>query len=257
MDTNMLKYIMIGSGALFAIIIIVYLILNKKMNKSEYRQIKKLQEGTKADNFSLDILYQKLYLTYIRTPFIKRYIYKLRRRLEILNIDDEYTTRKDSARILTNAILILIPVVLITILISKNNTLLMCILLIFELFIVDTMVEGMVDKIDNNLLREQIDFFAEIRHAYHEYNMVEEAIYQVSLDDEKSVSKQGEKIYEVLSSDDPETELEKYYDIAPNSYLKEFAGISYLTQEFGDRKEDDNSSLYIIFINNITQEMQI
>ena len=257
MDTNMLKYIMIGSGALFAIIIIIYLILNKKMNKSEYRQIKKLQEGTKADNFSLDILYQKLYLTYIRTPFIKRYIYKLRRRLEILNIDDEYTTRKDSARILTNAILILIPVVLITILISKNNTLLMCILLIFELFIVDTMVEGMVDKIDNNLLREQIDFFAEIRHAYHEYNMVEEAIYQVSLDDEKSVSKQGEKIYEVLSSDDPETELEKYYDIAPNSYLKEFAGISYLTQEFGDRKEDDNSSLYLKNINNITQEMQI
>ena len=257
MDTNMLKYIMIGSGVLFAVIIVVYLILNKKMNKSEYRQIKKLQEGTKADNFSLDILYQKLYLTYIRTPFIKRYIYKLRRRLEILNIDDEYTTRKDSARILTNAILILIPVVLITILISKNNTLLMCILLIFELFIVDTMVEGMVDKIDNNLLREQIDFFAEIRHAYHEYNMVEEAIYQVSLDDEKSVSKQGEKIYEVLSSDDPETELEKYYDIAPNSYLKEFAGISYLTQEFGDRKEDDNSSLYLKNINNITQEMQI
>ena len=74
------------------------------------------------------------------------------------------------------------------------------ILLIFELFIVDTLVSGMVDKIDNNLLREQIDFFAEIRHAYHEYNMVEEAIYQVSLDDEKSVSKQGEKIYEILSS---------------------------------------------------------
>ena len=32
-------------------------------------------------------------------------------------------------------------------------------------------------------------------------------------------------------SDDPETELEKYYDIAPNSFLKEFAGISYLTKE--------------------------
>ena len=48
----------------------------------------------------------------------------------------------------------------------------------------DTFLDGMVDKIDNNLLREQIDFFSEIRHAYHEYNMVEEAIYQVSLDDE-------------------------------------------------------------------------
>ena len=256
-DTNILKYLMIGTGVLFSVIIIVYSILVKKMGKSEYRQIKKLQEGTKSSGFSMDILYQKLYLTYIKTPFIKRYIYKLRRRLEILNIDDEYTTRKDSAKILTNAILILIPIILITVLIAKDNVLLMSILLIFELFIVDTMVDGMVDKIDNNLLREQIDFFAEIRHAYHEYNMVEEAIYQVSLDDEKSISKQGEKIYEILSSDDPETELEKYYDIAPNSYLKEFAGISYLTQEFGDRKEEDGSSLYLKNINNITQEMQI
>ena len=256
-DTNLLKYIMIGSGAIFAIIIIIYLILRKKMGKSEYRQMKKLQEGTKASSFSMDILYQKLYIRYTKTPFIKRYIYKLRRRLEILNIDDEYITRRESAKILTNAILILFPVALITILITKNNLLLMSILLIFELFIVDTLVDGMVDKIDNNLLKEQIDFFAEIRHAYHEFNMVEEAIYQVSLDDEKSVSRQGEKIYEILISDDPETELEKYYDIAPNSYLKEFAGISYLTREFGDRKDDNGSSLYLKNINNITQEMQI
>ena len=256
MDINILKYFIIGFAILFAFIIVAYIILRKKMNKSEYRQMKKLQEGTKADTFSLEILYQRLYLTYIKTPFIKRYIYKLRRRLEILNIDDEYTTRKDSARILTNAILILIPVTLIKILITHSNILLMSILLIFELFIVDTMVDGMVEKIDNNLLKEQIDFFAEIRHAYHEYNMVEEAIYQVSLDDEKSVSKQGEKIYEILISDDPETELEKYYDIAPNSYLKEFAGISYLTQEFGDR-EEDGASLYLKNVNNITQEMQI
>ena len=40
--------------------------------------------------------------------------------------------------------------------------------------------------------------------------MVEEAIYQVSQDDEKSVSRQGEKIYEILISNDPEIELEKY-----------------------------------------------
>lgn len=255
-DTSILKYLIIGTGVLFAVIIGVYIILTKKMGKSEYRQMKKLQEGTRASTFSTEILYQKLYLTYIKTPFIKRYLYKLRRRLEILNIDDEYTTRRDSAKILTNAILILLPVVTITIIIAHANFLLMAILLIFELFIVDTMVDGMVDKIDNNLLKEQIDFFAEIRHAYHEFNMVEEAIYQVSLDDEKSVSKQGEKIYEILISDDPEMELEKYYDIAPNSYLKEFAGISYLTREFGDRQED-GSSLYLKNINNITQEMQI
>lgn len=256
MSTQMLTYIMIGTGVLFAFVLIAVFILNKKMAKSEYRQMKKLQEGTKESSFSLDILYQKLYITYTKTPFLKRYIVKLRRRLEILNIDDEYTTRKDAAKVLTRAILILIPVITITIMIAHSNYMLLTILLIFELFIIDTMIEGMVDKLDNKLLREQIEFFAEIRHAYHEFNMVEEAIYQVSLDDEKSISRQGDKIYEILISDDPETELEKYYDIAPNSYLKEFAGISYLTREFGDRKEN-GTSLYLKNINNITQEMQI
>ena len=39
-NTNMLKYMLIVIGALFAVIVIVYLILNKKMQKSEYQQIK-------------------------------------------------------------------------------------------------------------------------------------------------------------------------------------------------------------------------
>lgn len=257
MNTDMLKYILFGAIGLFVLIIIAYVILNKKLAKSEYRQIKKLQQGTRSSSFSIEVFYQKAYIIFNKIPFLKRYLYKLRRRLEIINIDDEYATRRDSAKILFKAIIILIPVILITISLTRENFLLMSILLIFELFIIDTMVDGMVDKIDNNLLKEQVDFFAEIRHAYHEFNMVEEAIYQVSLDDEKNVSKQGEKVYEILISDDPETELEKYYDVAPNSYLKEFAGISYMTKEFGDRKDKDNSSLYLKNIDNITQEMQI
>ena len=256
MSMDLLKYLMIGIGVLFAGVLIAYFILMKKMGKSEYARMKKLQQGTKAEGFTLEIFYQRVYIRLIRTPIIKRYLFKIRRRLEIINIDDEYVTRRDATKILLKALGIFLVISILTIIITSDNFLLMSILLIFELFIVDTMVNGMVDKIDNNLLKEQIDFFAEIRHAYHEYNMVEEAIYQVSLDDEKSVSKQGEKIYDILSSDDPETELEKYYDVAPNSYLKEFAGISYLTQEFGDR-EEDGTSLYLKNINNITQEMQI
>lgn len=135
--------------------------------------------------------------------------------------------------------------------------LLMSMLLIFEIFMLDTFIDGMVDKIDNNLLKQQINFFTEIRHAYHEFNMVEEAIYQTAQDDDNpEMSRQAEKIYEVLISDDPESELEKYYDVAPNSYLKEFAGVSYLTKEFGDRKVD-GASLYLKNLNNITQEMQL
>ena len=256
MSNQMILYIMGGSAVTLVIIVLIYFILSKKMQGSEYRKIQKLQQGTKQKSFSTEVLLQKLYLTYIKIPFIKRYALKIRRRLEIINIDDEYNTRKGTAKILTRTLAIVVPVMILTIMISSKNFLLMFILLLFELFMIDTLIDGSVDKIDNKILKEQIDFFSEIRHAYHEYNMVEEAIYQVSQDDEKDVSRQGEKIYEILISDDPEMELEKYYDIAPNSFLKEFAGVSYLTKEFGDRKVD-GASLYLKNVNNITQEMQL
>lgn len=256
MSNQMILYIMGGSAVTLVIIVLIYFILSKKMQGSEYRKIQKLQQGTKQKSFSTEVLFQKLYLTYIKIPFIKRYALKIRRRLEIINIDDEYNTRKGTAKILTRTLAIVVPVMILTIMISLKNFLLMFILLLFELFMIDTLIDGSVDKIDNKILKEQIDFFSEIRHAYHEYNMVEEAIYQVSQDDEKDVSRQGEKIYEILISDDPEMELEKYYDIAPNSFLKEFAGVSYLTKEFGDRKVD-GASLYLKNVNNITQEMQL
>lgn len=255
--SNQTIYIIMGvSIALMVIIGIAYFIMNKKMQKSDYKKIQKLQRGTKSNAFSTEVMYQKLYLTYVKIPFVKRYLLKLRRRLEILNIDDEYKTRRDSAQIITRALVILLPLVILTILVTKDNFLLMFILLIFEIFMIDIIIEGSVDKKDDALLEQQVDFFSEIRHAYHEFNMVEEAIYQVSQDDEKEVSRQGEKIYEILISDDPETELEKYYDIAPNNFLKEFAGLSYLTKEFGDRKVD-GASLYLKNVDNITQEMQI
>lgn len=256
MNNQMLVYLMAGVVLSLVLIIIAYVILSKKMQKSEYKKIKKLQSGTQDRKFSTEVLLQKLYLTYLEIPFLKRYVLKIRRRLEIINIDDEYNTRKGTAKILSRALLIITPVILVTIMLTSQNYLLLSILLIFELFMVDTFIDGSVDKIDNNILKQQIDFFSEIRHAYHEYNMVEEAIYQVSQDDEKEISRQGEKIYEILISDDPEGELEKYYDIAPNSYLKEFAGVSYLTKEFGDRKVD-GASLYLKNINNIAQEMQL
>ena len=226
------------------------------MQSSQYKQLQQLRRGTQKSTFSADIIFQRLYLKYRKIPLIKRYLLKLRRRLEILNIDDEYLTRKQASQILTKGLVIVIPLTIVIIWLTYTNFLLLGILIIFEIFIMDSMIDGMVDKIDNNLLKQQINFFGEIRHAYHEFNMVEEAIYQTAQDNELEVSRQAEKIYEILISDDPEMELEKYYDVAPNSYLKEFAGISYLTKEYGDRKKD-GASLYLKNLNNITQEMQL
>ena len=243
--------------AIFAVVVFAYMFLRKKMQSSDVARIEKLRKGTQEKSFSSEVMYQKLYIRYLKLPFLRRYLLKIRRRLEIINIDDEFLTRLQTSKIITRALLIILPVTLIVIFMTKSNPLIMIIILIFELFIVDSLVDGMVDKLDNNLLNQQVDFFAAMRHSYHETNMVGEAIYQTAQDDEHvEISRQAEKIYNILNSEDPETELEKYYDIAPNNYLKEFAGISYLTQEFGDRKVD-GTSLYLKNLDNITQEMQL
>lgn len=254
MTQEFIKKLMFICGGLFFLVVIAYIIISKKTNK-EKKHIEQLKGKSGKKNKS-DIKYQKLYIYYKKIPFLNRYVNKMRRRLEIINLDDEYVTRIQTSKIITKGLAIILPLTIIIIATTKNNLLLMTILLFFEVILIETRMSGMVDKIDNKLLKQQIDFFAEVRHAYHEYNMVEEAIYEAAQNDELEVSRQAEKIYEILQSDDPENELEKYYDVAPNSFLKEFAGISYLTREFGDRKVD-TGSLYLKNLNNITQEMQL
>ena len=234
-NNNFLLIFLVIVGVAFAAVIIMYMIIRKKRQNSDVVRIENLRKGTEQRSFSWDVFYQKLYIRYMHLPFIKTYLLKIRRRLEINNLDDEFTTRLQASKIITKALAIIIPLTIILIAITHSNILLMFIVLIFEAFIIDNLTDSMVNKLDNQLLIQQIDFFAKMRHAYHETNMVAEAIYQTAQESEYvEISRQAEQIYNILNSSDPETELEKYYDIAPNNYIKEFAGISYLTQEFGE-----------------------
>lgn len=202
----------------------MFLVVKKRSQNADVIRIENLRRGTEQKDFSWDVFYQKLYLIYVKTPLLRTYLFKVRRRLEINNIDDEFRTRLEASQIITKALLVIIPLTIVIVWLTHSNPLLMFIILIFEIFMIDSFTDSMVDKLDNDLLLQQVDFFAQMRHSYHENNMVAEAIYTTAQDTEHvEVARQAEEIYEILNSADPETELEKYYDIAPNNYLKEFA----------------------------------
>lgn len=258
MPKNILPILIGLVGVAFVVIVALFIYLQRKSNNKKTKYLRNLVQGTQAKRYSMEIFYQRFYLFCMAVPGIKRYTEKLRRRIEIINLGDEYLTRQQTSKILSRIIPTIIFSIIAIMLFTNGNKLLMVTLILLLIFLIETLISGAVDNIENKLLREQIEFFAEIRHAYHEYNMVEEAIYEVSQNDSMpEIARQGEKIHEILISDDPESELEKYYDIAPNDFLKEFAGISYLTREFGDRKDENGASLYLKNLNNITQEMQI
>ena len=81
MSNQTILYFMAGTVALFLIVVIAYVILRKKMGKSEMRKMKELQEGTKEKKFSSDVTYQKLYLIYNNS-----YLIFLKNRENFLNV---------------------------------------------------------------------------------------------------------------------------------------------------------------------------
>jgi hypothetical protein len=106
---------------LFVAIIAVYFIIQQRLNKGDTKRIRQLREGTKEKSFSSEVMYQKLYMFYKNIPFVKRYILKLRRKLEIINIEDEYLTRKQSAKIITNALAIVLPLTILIIMLTRTR----------------------------------------------------------------------------------------------------------------------------------------
>ncbi|MEG1989682.1 MAG: hypothetical protein RR136_01630 [Clostridia bacterium] len=73
---------------------------------------------------------------------------------------------------------------------------------------------------------------------------------------EKDIVPQLKRIKEAMLAEKADIELERYYDTAPNRFLKLFAGVSYLTMELGDRKTE-GTSVYLKNLNNILSDVYL
>lgn len=255
MDQKLMLLLIAVPFVLFVFVVIAFLVIQKKNKANKSVALQKMLTANDSAMSSGAIL-QKIYSRLITIPIINRYVYKIRRRLELLHDDDEYTIRNETAKISLKGISLALVAAIALAYINRQDLFMMIVSLIGILVVVENMTDMMVNKVEDLLLKQQLELFSEVRHAYHETNMVEEALYEASLLEEMEVVVQADKIYEILISAEPELELEKYYDIAPNRFLKAFAGISYLTKEFGDRKVG-GISLYLKNMNNITQELQL
>ncbi len=255
MDSNLLLILIFVPLVLFVFVLIAFLIIQKKNKSNQSVALQKMLTSNES-SMSSGATLQKIYTRLITIPIINRYVYKIRRRLELLHDDDEYTIRNETAKISLRGIGLAFLFAILLAWINREDLFMMIVSMIGVLVVIENMTDMMVNSIEDKLLKQQLELFSEVRHAYHETNMVDEALYEASLLEEMEVVVQADKIYEILISAEPELELEKYYDIAPNRFLKAFAGISYLTKEFGDRKVN-GISLYLKNMNNITQELQL
>lgn len=214
-------------------LLIWYSILKKTYakNQSLYAQDKlQIKNKTNVKDTS-DKFYQSLYNKFIQIPVIKYYTKKTRLKLEMSNDYTEYEIRRQTAKNIFLALVFMFMA--LGILLNLVDDLYMSLIIIIGVLIVtEKMIDLRVTSVSDKILRQMPEAFTNIRHAFHEHGMIEES-FNAAIDElgEKDIVPQLKRIKEAMLAEKADIELERYYDTAPNRFLKLFAGISYLTME--------------------------
>ena len=250
---------MIGVSTLGLLAVVIYYKATKKKyaaNKKLYQKDQIVVKNKTSLRDLYDRIFQISYLVLVKIPIVKHYTKKTRLKLEMVNDYTEYEIRKKTGSIMLGSLLFIFAALFVFL--NVVSDLYMAAVVTLMVFVInDVMVNSRVNKVADRILRQIPEVFTEIRHSFHEHGMIEEA-FNDAIDEleDKEIMPQIRKIKEAIMSDNPEVQLEKYYDTAPNKYLKLFAGVSYLTMELGDRKID-GISVYLKNLNNILNDVYL
>lgn len=250
-------YIIAGActGAFF----IVYALL---LMLGRYEAAKKDAGGVPIDRGTtvqlrqlVNVFLQRSYSWFLAVPLLRSFTQKVRAKIHNQPVDDEYALRLRTSGAVY--ILLLLFTGSIVILYAMNPDLIYLMTLILSAVVLQgLMLDTYVNRLQRKKLSQLIELFSGIRHAYHRHGMVDEAIYEASEEAGKDVAPHAHFIYEMLNSPNPQQQLEAYQETAPGRYLKSFAGISYMTMEYGDRGEGAGS-VFLKALTGLTKEIQL
>ena len=250
---------MVGVAFIGLLAVIVYYQATKKKyasNKKLYQKDQIVVKNKTSMRDLFDRIYQTAYLALVKIPIIKHYTKKTRLKLEMVNDYTEYEIRKKTGSIMLGSLLFIFAALFVFL--NVVSDLYMAAVVTLMVFVInDVMINSRVNKVADKIMRQLPEVFTEIRHSFHEHGMIEEAFNDAIEElEDKEIMPQIRKIKDAILSDNPEVQLEKYYDTAPNKFLKLFAGVSYLTMELGDR-EVNGVSVYLKNLNNILNDVYL
>lgn len=244
MNEFLLIYILLG---VIALSICILLLVIKATNKSEKVRIQK--RSYKSEHS----LYIRSYNFLIKYPLAKKYLNRIKSRVEMLDLSDQWTIIKKTMKIAYGVIGL--STVLTLLIILLNHKLYYVIIGLLSIYIIhNQFLKIFVDRLDDKLLIHLEKLLGDVRHNYHIHGMIDEAIYD-SLDScSHEIAGHVMRMHEILSSQDTEENLSKYYDAVPNKFFKTFLALSYTVQKFGD-KIVDGKSMFLTNLNYIKQEI--
>ena len=112
-----------------------------------------------------------------------------------------------------------------------------------------------LNKIDDTILKQFSDFLVKLRHHYHESAIIDMAIHD-SLDElPYEIRLHIQKIYEIIISPEMNKEVEGYIGSEPNKFVLMFLSLCASVKEYGDKKLEGGSSLFLTDLNYLKEEV--
>lgn len=249
--TNLPQYL-IAIGFAGALVLFAYWFAQTQ--KVKHAQKKALgQAKTTNWDAKFNQIAQTSYNKLLQVPGLKRILLRIRKRLETLAIYDEYTLRREVMKIIFTLLTVTLLVITVLLLLRPSWLVVFWILLGI-LFVSGVLIDFFVYRVEARLLVQLKEFNNRVRFFYQQTKMVDDAIYDAIQFVGPEMKIQAERIYNILTSIDPDKELRKYEEVAPTRFLKVIAGLSLLVKDKGD-KFTEKGSAYLRGLSAINQEL--
>lgn len=241
-----LSIIFAGISLILIILVVTVLMVSKQMKKAP--DLKVSQKGKNDFLFISYTFFSEFFIT-------KRYLRRIRKRIQIIELSDNWTINRKTMRFAYIAFTV--ACVMLIIMLQMDFSLYYFLITIVTIAVIhEQVLKIFIDKIENKLLVQFEEFIGDVRHFYHEHGMVEEAIYEAINESKYEISLHAKKMYDVLTSNDVQESIDQYNDLIQNKYFRIFIALCYMVQKFGD-KVVDGKSLYLTNLNYLKQELSL
>lgn len=252
MISNTFIFTVFGFGVFFLCLSIGIHFYNQYKNKKNGSNNFYSTQKVESDKYS--VFYQKSYVRLKKVPLLGKQILNVRLRLLSINQYDERTLRKETMKITFRVLLIMFVAVFVIAVVSQSF---MAILfaLMGALIANRILINLFVKKIEDRILVQFSNFLDDNRHEFQDTKSVDEAMYRAAQGTHHDIKMQLDRIHRILVSKDPRKGLESFYNVAPNRYLKIYAGVSHLVMEYGDRVVS-KGSMYLNSLSKLVRDIR-
>lgn len=229
---------------IFFIVCFLYSWLGQKLRNKEKREFERIYFNQSYWNKRF---FSKGYEFFSSFFLTRSYIQKIKKRMEVYSPGKEEIAKERTIQIFLASIFA--GGMLLSILILLKPQWVLFFVFISGIYFSNSMIlNHAVEKEEVELLRHLLSFLSDIRHAYQESGMIEESIANsIHERTPEDMRLHGTCILKVLSSEDTQEELKRYFNQISNIYLKELITLCVTVLWFGDQSIQGKS----LFLTNI------